>query len=120
MSYGKKSSDLPDTSSEANDFVSCSFSDKTSETNDFANYDSRDKSESPKTSPKSSHKSADFSLRVATDEPHSKTASFVDVSFHSMKDNSFHYVKNNSAFNFGYDKFSCDKNSSSLNKSFKK
>lgn len=120
MSYGKKSNDLPDTGNETNDFVSCSFSDKTSDTNDFANWDSSDKSESSKSSPKSTHNSADFFTRVAVDESNLKTAYFVDLSCHSVKDSSFSHVKNNSVSNFCCDKFTYNKNYSGLNKSFKK
>lgn len=101
-------------------FVSCSFSDKTSETNDYASCGSSDKSDAPKTSPKSTHNSGDFSTKVAADESNLNTTSFVDFSFHSVKDNSFSHVTNNSVSNFVLHKFVCNKTSHNLNKSSRK
>jgi hypothetical protein len=70
LTYGKKSSDLPDLNCKTNDFVSCSNIDKSSDlkSTDYASCDSSDKSDTPKTD--------DLSSKVANNESNSKTASF--------------------------------------------
>lgn len=105
MTYGKKSNDLPNTNSETNDFVSCSFSNKSLETktNVFASCDSSDKYFSPKPD--------DFSTRVADDEPKPKTVTLEEKFFHSVKNNFVSFSV--------FDNCLCNKQGCVKNKSFK-
>lgn len=121
--YGKKSSDLPDPTSQINDFVSCSDSDKSSDqgSTSYASCDSSDKSDLPKiipkTIPKTSPKTPYKPIRVTAPL---KTVPSEDLLFHSLQNNSFSSVKNNFVYGCDLNNFSCYGTSFNMNKSSKK
>ena len=122
LNTGKKTPPSPTSSSvsdnSTNEFMSYSFSDKTSETSKFASCDSSVHSDSPKTSPKSSCKSADCS-RVAAEGVSSKQTSHEDLVF-NVKNNLFQSLQNNSVSGVCLNNSVCDKTSFVMNKSSKK